>query len=451
MHRVLSVITMLSCLAASLVAHAHGGPPAIEYVVASDEGGPWLAELSEGFALREADGAWSFVCPALFGADTPPPTATVDDIAWISGGMDLFRLRANRTVEAAGLPDFSTARVLSLAALDGALIVLRSTPALNPGESSGTELLARRGDAEESIFADPSSFWSALAVQPAGAAGQEAMVWLARIAGQGFEVLGLSASGAELVRALSPWPSSPLSIRLTAAGDDVFLQLFDNLGYKLVLVGTRGEPAEEAVVVAQAQGPIRGPVVRGGEVLFTQDEQLMVYRDGAAVVSNGVLGSEPLSCLTVEHACTPSRLYEIASVEAAEGFDPGSVLLDLALLEPPTLRPQDPELGQYCTAQWLVFQADLIRAGITSSDAGVMPEPDAGEADAGAGADAASDDDASVQSDASEPARSASDGGCSITTRAGDARSSTALSLAVYAVAIYARRRRAQSAAVVRG
>jgi hypothetical protein len=445
---------MLSCLSASSRAHAHGGPPAIENVVASDEGGPWLAELSEGFALREADGAWSFVCPALFGADTPPPNATVADSAWISGGMDLFRLRANRTVEAADLPDFSTARVLSLAALDGALIALRSQPALNPGENAGTELLARRGDTEESLFVDPSSFWSALAVQPAeDAGGEEAMVWLARIAGQGFEVLGLSASGAELARALSPWPSSPLSIRLTAAGDDVFLHLFDNLGYKLVHVGTRGEPAGEAVVVAEAQGPMRGPVVRGDETLFTQDEQLLIYRDGAAEVSNGVLGSELLTCLTAEHACTPSRLYEIASVEAAEGFDPGSVLLDLALLKAPTLRPEDVELGQYCTAQWLVFQADLTRAGITSSDAGVMPEPDAGfdAGNADAGADAASDDDASVQSEASMPARSASDGGCSITTRAGEARSSAALSLALCAVAIYARRRRAQCAAVVRG
>src|SRR5687767_5120187 len=104
MHRVLSVIAMLSCLSLSSAVHAHGGPPAIENVVASDEGGPWLAELSEGFALREADGAWSFLCPALFSADTPPPSATVADIVWISGGMDLFRLRANRTVEAADLP-----------------------------------------------------------------------------------------------------------------------------------------------------------------------------------------------------------------------------------------------------------------------------------------------------------------------------------------------------------
>jgi len=446
---------MLSCLSLSAVARAHGGPPAIENVVASDDGGPWLAELSEGFALREADGAWSFVCPALFAADTPPPYATVADIVWISGGMDLFRVRANRTVEAADAPDLSTARVLSLAALDGALIALRSEPALKPGENAGTELIALRGDTEESLLRDPTSFWSALAVQPAHAAGDDAMLWLARIAADGFEVLGLSASGQELARALTPWSSSPLSIRLTAAGEDVFLHLYDNLGYKLVHVGTRGEAAAEAVVIAEAQGPMRGPVVRDDEMLFTQDEQLLIYRDGATELSDGVLGSEPLTCLTAEHACTPSRLYEITSVQAAEEFDPGSALLDLALLEAPTLRPQDADLGQYCTAQWLVFQADLLRAGITSSDAGVMPEPDAGgdgdAGDADAGADAASDDDASIQADASMPASGAADGGCSITTRAHTGRTNVAMSLALCAAAIYARRRRAQSNPHVRG
>jgi hypothetical protein len=438
------------------VARAHGGPPAIENVVASDDGGPWLAELSEGFALREAEGSWSFLCPALFAADTPPPNTAVADTVWISGGMDLFRLRADRTLEPADTPDLSTARVLSLAALDGALIALRSQPALNPGQNAGTELIALRGDMEESLLIDSASFWSALAVQPAYAAGGDTVLWLARIAGDGFELLGLSPSGEELARAMTPWSSSPLSIRLTAAGEDVFLHLYDSLGYKLVHVGMRGEAASEAVVVAEAQGPMRGPVAIGDEMLFTQDEQLLIYRDGATELSSGVIGSEPLTCLTPEHVCTPSRLYEIAGVQAADAFDPGSALLDLALLKGPTLRPDDADLGQYCTAQWLVFQADLLRAGITASDAGVA-EPDAGfdpgRADAGANGGR---DDASVQGDASMPASAASDSGCSITTTRARAartsgRSNVALSLALCAAAIYARRRRAQSTPHLRG
>lgn len=426
-HCMLRNIAALSCLVLSSTSHAHGGPPAIENVLASEPDGPWLAELSEGYALREADGAWSFVCPALFAADLPPPSATVENDVWISGAMDLFRLSPSRSVEAVDEPALSSARVLALAARDGALVALRSQPPRDTGSDGGSELVARLGDAQATLFSD-ETFWSALTVSDAG-------FWLARIEASGVEVLGLSPEGAELARATTPWPSSPLSIRLSAADEQVFLHVYDNLGYTLVHVADGGQVLAEGVHVAEARGPMRGPVELGGELLFTQDDELLVYREGATELSDSALASEALSCLTSQYACTPSRLYAIDRVEAADGFEPQDVLLDLADLTAPTLGPEDADLAQRCTAQWLVFQADLLRAGITDGDAGIPAEPDAG-------ADASVD----VQPDASAPSASSSSG-CSVaaTASVSGATSLVASSLGLCAFAIYARRRRAQA------
>ena len=146
--------------------------------------------------------------------------------------------------------------------------------------------------------------------------------------------------------------------------------------------------------------------------------------------------------------CTQSRLYETTRVEQAGQFGALDPLLDLAQLTEPKLTPEDGELGGYCTAQWLVFRSDLVRAGIIDSDAGVaMPDPDAGVADAGATGDADVADDASSPMDASEP--SGSTGGscdCSM-VRARD-RTSTHTRAWVVGVAVlvlYVRHRRAHA------
>ena len=127
-------------------ARAHGGPPIVEGVLAVDGDGPWLVKLSEGFALRSADGDWSFVCPALFGADVPPVNATVAGQVSVAGSMDLHRLSAEPSVHALNRPDLSGTRVLALAALDDALLALRLAPSGDGGGSSGTELVRFRDD-----------------------------------------------------------------------------------------------------------------------------------------------------------------------------------------------------------------------------------------------------------------------------------------------------------------
>lgn len=440
MPRASFVVVLLTAFTLSSLARAHGGPPAIENVLASDDEGPWLAELSEGFALRDGDGQWSFLCPALFASDTPPLSATIGDVVWLSGAMDLYQLHASSALTPSDEPSFSSARVLGLAVIERALLALRIGPPSDTGGNAGTELIRLEGGAEALVFQDLSAFWNVVMAQPAA-------IWLARIDGNGFELLELSATGEEMARASTPWPTAPLSIRLSAAGDYVFVHVFDNRGYKLVHVATRGETLNEGLVIAEAQGPIRGPVELGDELLFTQDEQLLAYRDGAAAASDSVLGDEALTCLTPLHACTASRLYAIDTLESAGGFEPDQALIDLARLREPALRPEDPDLAQYCTAQWLVFQGDLARAGIANGDGGVpMAGPDAGEPDAREPDSGARDagEDASLAADASAGSATSS-GGCSIAHRAGARDAAHLLSLGLCATAIYARRRRAQA------
>jgi hypothetical protein len=296
------------------------------------------------------------------------------------------------------------------------------------------------GETEALVFQDLAAFWSVMVVQPEA-------IWLARIDGTGIELLELSAAGEEIARSITAWPSPPLSIRLSAAGDEVFAHVYDNRGYKLVHAATRGEELSEGVVIAEARGPIRGPVELGDELLFTQDEQLFRYRDGAVELSDSVLGSEALTCLTPLHACTASRLYAIDDLEAAGGFEPDRALIDLARLRAPSLRPGEPDLAQYCTAQWLVFQGDLARAGISTGDGGVpmvrpdAGEPDAGEPDAGPG-DAG--EDASLAADASATAASSSSG-CAVVPRSDGHLAAHLMSLGLCVSAIYARRRRVQA------
>lgn len=446
MRRRLFVIATLAVLALAFVraprVHAHGGPPAIENVLASDGAGPWLAELSEGFAFRGDDG-WSFVCPALFGADMPPFSTTIDGAVWVSGSTDLYTLGADGSLIALDKPELAAPHVLALGALEGALVALRPVPPPDPTMRPGTELIRLQGDEEETLFEDPSVFWNVMAVQPARSGRGDGMVWLARIDGEGFEVLGLDPMGNELQRAATPWTSSPLSIRLSTAGDEVFAHVYDNLGFSLMHVASRTGEVAESTEVARGQRPARGPVELDAELVFAQDEQLLVYRDGVAEPSDSPLGTDTLTCLTREHACTASRLYTIDSIEQAGGFEPDDALLDLEDLAEPALRPDDVDLSQYCTAQWLVFQGDLARTGIIAGDGGVA-SIDAGEPDAGDNEDAGFAPDASAVKDAS------SSSGCSIAPR-GDVHDVTQLvSLGLCATAIYARRRRAQSRSAFR-
>jgi len=235
----------------------------------------------------------------------------------------------------------------------------------------------------------------------------------------------------------------------------VFAHVFDNAGYTLLHVATRGEPALQAEVVVQAMLPVRGPVLRGDEVLLTRDEELMRWIPGSIELSNSPLGTLPLTCLTDDYACTRSLLFESDRVEQAGVLDPELALFDLAELEDPTLYSADPELGEYCTAQWLVFQADLMRAGITDGDGGLaMPGSDAGldsgfeSADAG---DAATTEDAALDTDSGHDdagvARATHSDGCSavrIAQHASELKSAW-LSLGLCAAAIYLRRRLAHA------
>jgi hypothetical protein len=446
MRRRLFVIAMFFGLALAFVrarpAHAHGGPPAIENVLASDDRGPWLAELSEGFAFR-GDGGWSFVCPGLFGADLPPLSATLGDTVWVSGGTELYTLEAAGTLRALDKPELAAPHVLALGALEGALVALRPVPPPDPTMRPGTELIRVQGDTEEVLFEDPSVFWNVMVVQPARADHDDGMVWLARIEGDGFVVLGLDATGHELRRASTPWPAPPLSIRLSTAAHEVFAHVYDNLGFTLMHVASRTGEVTESMEVARGQRPARGPVELDGELVLAQDDRLFMYREGVAEPSGRALGSETLTCLTPDYVCTASRLFAIDSVEQAGGFEPSDALLDLEELAEPALRPDDADLSQYCTAQWLVFQGDLARTGILSGDGGAMP-PDAAAGDAG------DEEDAGVAPDASADSDAAPSHGCAVAP-ASDAHDVTPLlSLGLCAAAIYARRRRAQSRAAFR-
>jgi len=437
---------ILGCFSLASVARAHGGPPEIERVVAVDQGGPWLVELSEGFALRsQQDGSWSFVCPAAFGADLPPPAVAVarDDVR-VAGATDGYRLNELGVVSAENRQDLASSRVLALGALDGGLLVLRLRPPQDTGGARGTDLVLLRGEAEATLFEAPE-LWSALAVLPTSDGPQ---LWLARIEGQGVELLNMSAGGEAGARQLLARPASPASIRLSTAGDHVFLHILDSGGYWLRYVGSRDAfaPAEPELLVSSTS-PVRGPAAIGGEVLLTRDEELVRITDGGVVPVDHAIAGARLTCLDSEFACAQSRLYANEQVAAAGGFRPEDALLDLARLGAPVLSIEDSELRRHCSAQWLVFQADLVRVGIAQDGGAAVHLPDGGP-DAGPSDGGALDAKAAWPSDAGGSAAAPSSCGCFVVAKRERANSARAwlLVFALASSALYARRRCAHAA-----
>lgn len=387
---------------------AHGGPPVIEAALAYDEAGPLVVELSEGFAVRSEDASWSFVCPALFGTDVPPPSASIAGEAWLAGATDLFRLGWTRGVSAAQRPDLAGPRVLALEDLEGEPLVLRLS--VTDSRVDGSEVVRPDGELVEIVYGTPV-IWSALAVMRARD-GADMQIWLARTEADGIEVLGLSTDGIEVDRQLAPLPDEPLAVQLSIAGEHVFAHVSANGGYTLLHVATRGKPAFAAALVVSAALPVRGPALRGGEILLTRDAELLSWRPGGGVEpSDSPLGTQTLTCLTPEHACTQRALYGADSVERAGSFEDAEMLLDLAQLGPPQLLPSDASLQQQCDLQWMVFRADLVRAGIMTLG-GPEPIVDAGADDAGTD-DAGTDADVIIHTDASTMPQPADDG-CSV-------------------------------------
>jgi hypothetical protein len=415
-------------LAAAAVARAHGGPPIIEAALAHDGDGPLVVELSEGFALRAEDASWSFVCPALFGVDLPPPSTSIAGEAWLAAADDLYRIGPSRAPIALGRPDLA-GRVLALSALGDAPLVLRLR---SPDEAvAGSEVVRAEGELVEIIYATPT-IWSALAVlQPSRSV--EAQLWLARLEADSIELLGLTTDGVEIDRQLALLSAEPLSVRLSTAGEHVFAHVVENGGYTLLHVATRGEPPFTAVEVVHASLPVRGPALRHGEIVLTRDDELLSWTPEAGVApSESALGTQTLTCITPDLACTSRALYDADAVEAANGFEDADMLLDLAHLAPPELAPDDAALRQQCDLQWQVFRADLVRTGVMTLGEPEPPHPDAGT-DAGSGG--------GVESDAGAPLAPAASDGCSIRpARSGDGW----LALLWLAVAALVRRARAQ-------
>jgi hypothetical protein len=461
-----AIALMVISLTFASAARAHGGPPEIERVIASDLWGPWLLELSEGFAFRseQDDDTWSFICPAAFGADLPPRAVTTAREVWlgrevfVSGATDLYRLNMLGQATAENRPDFASSRVLALAALDGGLLALRVQLPREAGGTRGSELVVLRNNVQETLFED-AELWSALLVMPTS---DGPIMYLARIAAQGVELLLLSADGAPRARQLIARPASPSSVRFATVAENVFLITLDNSGYSLLYVALRAELVPTVELVSGSTRPIRGPALWGGEVVFTKDDQaLRLTSDAGVVPSDSPYNDPTLSCLDLEFACAQSRLYANEQVQAAGGFDPDAAIFDLAELGDP-ISIEDSELNQYCSAQWAVFRADLVRAGIVEgglADGGLATEQDAGAAggtDAGLARDASVDggvDDAGLPRDGS---LDASDGGARTATACGcdtvgarervNSAPMIALLLAVTSSALYARRRRAHAA-----
>jgi hypothetical protein len=421
------------------VARAHGGPPIIEAALAQDEAGPVVVELSEGFAVRTDDGSdvsWSFVCPALFGTDLPPPSASIAGEAWLAGATDLFRLGLSRGASAALRPDLAGPRVLALEDLDGQPLVLRLR--VFDGPVDGSEVIRPEGEDVVIVYGTPV-IWSALTVLPAR--GElPAQIWLARVEADGIELLAVSTDGQELDRQLALLPIEPLAVQLSIAGGHVFAHVTANGGYTLLHVATRGEPAFTAETVVTAALPVRGPALRGEEILLTRDAELLSWQPGGVEPSDSPLGAQTLTCLTPEHACTQRALYSADEVERAGSFEDAEMLLDLARLGPPQLAPNDAELKQQCDLQWMVFRADLVRTGIMTLGNPEPPSPDAG-------ADQDASTDAAVMSAAdASSAPQAADDGCSV-QRARDARHGGAyIAIAALLVAVVLTRRRRNAA-----
>jgi hypothetical protein len=408
-------------------ARAHFGPAAVKSVLAMEGGEPTLLRLNEGMAIRRGP-AWHYVCPALWGdvemrdadsAQGGPVLVGADSGVW------LFQADGSATVHpdpaaGGGIP-------LALAASRADVMHLRL-------EGDVTRLLRVGAQQAEVVWSDLTP-WDTMAV------GDDFVVVMRMFTGP-IEMLRLETDGSELGREMVMGPESSLGAGGRVVGSSLYVtvsRLLPDTSWGMEAGLIENGAWRSLYVGVSFVGPTLGPQ---GELVVALDGRLSVLEGDAP---------RPLPLETVVncvdefqgfiYACDSVGLREIT----AQG--PGPALFELESVQAPELDLVPADKRELCTQQWEFFQQDLAWVGSTvaNRDGGV---PDGGVADGGAADGGAPDGSApaaggggaqgGVLPVASGGAPASRDsGGCRLTARAHDGRSSSA---ALVLVAVLLRR-----------
>lgn len=139
-------------------AGAHGPPPAPVGVASFDVDGPVHIPLTEGMAVREAEG-WRYVCPTRWGSVPESPSSALpagDALALVPGEADLYRLDGS-LASGMGAAELRAVELASWAAAEDG-----TAWALTYGEDGARPMW--RMDAPERVWQSEGS-WSSVSPQ----------------------------------------------------------------------------------------------------------------------------------------------------------------------------------------------------------------------------------------------------------------------------------------------
>lgn len=355
MRRAWSGVVAVVLLLLAAPVSAHGRAAAVTRVIAADDRGPWLLELTEGLA-RRTEAGWRFVCPAEFGLNAVTFAASADgENAFVAGATELYHLTPNST-EVAAAPRLSGPFLLDLAATSDRAQVYGLVL-----EPQGSALLSLEQGRLDELWSSETE-WHALAVLPSE-------LLLARVGADGITLQRASLEGEMLDSREVALPHSVLGVKLQAAGETAFAVVAHAAGFSALEIA----PSGDVDALYTSPSSIDGIALRAdGELwLAAGGELFRVLGDGSVA---GLSSEKSVSCLAAVsdriYACSGGELLELRSAE-------GTVAFGLDELEGPIPDGEGDTSG--CAVQWRIFESDLAAAGYGDPASGVTDQQAAPE------------------------------------------------------------------------
>lgn len=324
------------------VALAHGPPAAVTGVAAADAAGPAFVPLTEGMAVRGADG-WRYTCPTRWGGSPIGPLAGGDPgEVRIPGADDLYALDPAGVAAPLGYPELAISGVLGLVDAGGVWALYTA--------GVGREVWRLDGEPER-IWSDPGG-WSGLAAGPDG-------VELVRALDGELERM-VVGTGERTVEG----PVAGASPLIRIAGGRRFV--VDRASDGQALLEVPG-----LVPVAEAVDAIAGPVEAGGRLWVAVDGLLHELPPGGPAVR--APADANVACLVArpEGAWACARTLAPLLPDGALG----EPVFALEALLPPIVTDLADDDAVACWGAWRTWALDV---GV---DPGDMPGPTTGPPD----------------------------------------------------------------------
>ncbi|MFT4624488.1 MAG: hypothetical protein ACI8PZ_003147 [Myxococcota bacterium] len=282
--------------------------------------------LTEGGALRQADGSWAFVCPAMWGSVPETPFGrSHDGIARLHGAWDLVQIGSDGASTAQGVPELAALELVDVAR----------------GTDRSWALRRVTGGAQVWRVDVPEQVWSTDATASSIAADDR--LFVAEVDGARLDVVELAPDGAELAR--TTWDDA---VDYTPG-----LRLADGrLWLAKRRVGDHALVSDEGAVVAMSADEIMGPV-SGGVVAV---DSLLFRIEGDGIVSAGE--TEFVSCLEDTPAGPVTCVFPDLYALQADGT-PGEVLFAMDEIGPPLWAAVPAAVASDCDAEWRRLANDL--------------------------------------------------------------------------------------------